>query len=329
MDQAYGIFLYVVSLLTVGGIYAVLALGLNIQWGFTGLFNAGIAGFFAVGAYVAAILTTGPSERHLGGLDLPVAAGLAAAMLASGLVAWGIGRICIRLRSDYLAIATLGIAEILRLMLKNETWATNGARGISLIPKPFENLQEPWNQLAFMGLVLAFVALLYVLLEQARRAPWGRLMAAIRENEAAARAAGKDVDRLRVQAFVIGSMLMGLGGALMAHYLKFIDPNAAEPLTATFLVWVMLIAGGSANNRGAILGALLVWTIWSATEILTTRLPDDLAIRTAYVRVFLIGLTLQIVLQRFPRGVLPERRMTTGAGRDQAPKPARRSDAVT
>ena len=328
MDQAYGIFLYIVSLLTVGGIYAVLALGLNIQWGFTGLFNAGIAGFFAVGAYVSAILTTGPSEHQLGGVGLPIAAGLAAAMLASGLVAWGIGRICIRLRSDYLAIATLGIAEILRLILKNETWATNGARGISLIPKPFEHLPEPWNQLAFMGLVLALVALLYVLLEQARRAPWGRLMAAIRENEAAARAAGKDVDRLRIQAFVIGSMLMGLGGGLMAHYLKFIDPNAAEPLTATFLVWVMLIAGGSANNRGAILGALLIWTIWSATEILTTRLPDELAIRTAYVRVFLIGLTLQIVLQRFPSGILPERRMTAAAQRDQPPQPVTRSDVT-
>jgi branched-chain amino acid transport system permease protein len=211
-------------------------------------------------------------------------------------------------------------------VLKNETWATNGARGVSLIPRPFEHLPEPWNQLALMGLVLAIVALLYVLLEQARRAPWGRVMAAIRENEAAARAAGKNVDRLRVQAFVIGSMVMGLGGALMAHYLKFIDPNAAEPLTATFLVWVMLIVGGSANNRGAILGALLIWAIWSATEILTTRLPDELAIRTAYVRVFLIGLMLQIVLQRFPSGILPERRMTAGAQGEPTTKPVARRD---
>ena len=329
MDQAYGIFLYVVSLLTVGGIYAVLALGLNIQWGFTGLFNAGIAGFFAIGAYVSAILTTGPSERHLGGFELPVAAGFVAAMVASGAIAWAIARICIRLRSDYLAIATLGIAEILRLIFKNETWATNGTRGVSLIPRPFEHLPEPWNQLALMGLVLSIVALLYVLLEQARRAPWGRVMAAIRENEAAARAAGKDVDHLRVQAFMIGSMLMGLGGALMAHYLKFIDPNTADPLTATFLVWVMLIAGGSANNRGAILGALLVWTIWSATEILTTRLPDELAIRTAYVRIFLIGLMLQIVLQRFPSGILPERRMTAGTRGDQRSKSVTERDATT
>src|SRR5678815_1694974 len=108
MDQAYGIFLYIVSLLTVGGLYAVLALGLNIQWGFTGLFNAGIAGFFAIGAYASAILTTPPSTLHLGGYGLPVPLGLAGSMVAAGLIAWPVGRICLRLRSDYLAIATIG-----------------------------------------------------------------------------------------------------------------------------------------------------------------------------------------------------------------------------
>jgi branched-chain amino acid transport system permease protein len=111
-----------------------------------------------------------------------------------------------------------------------------------------------------------------------------------------------------MEGFVFGCMLMALAGAYTAHYLKFIGPNATDPLTATFLVWVMLVVGGSANNKGAILGAFLMWTVWSATEILTTRLPDDWAIRTAYVRIFLIGLVLQIVLQKFPNGILPERR---------------------
>jgi len=317
MEQMYGISLYVVSLITFGGIYAVMALGLNVQWGFTGMFNAGIAGFFAVGAYTSALVTTAASERHIGGLDLPFVIGFVAAMITAGIIAYGVAKICIRLRSDYLAIATLGIAEILRLMFKNETWATNGPRGVSLIPKPFESLSEPWNHLAFMALVLLIVFVLYILLERARKAPWGRVMTAIRENEPAARAAGKDVDRLRIEAFVLGSMFMGLGGALTAHYLKFIDPNAADPLTATFLVWVMLICGGSANNKGAVLGAILIWTIWSATELLTSRLPDELAIRTAYVRVFLIGLLLQIVLQRFPNGILPEQReKANNAGRE-------------
>jgi branched-chain amino acid transport system permease protein len=314
MDQAYGIFLYVISLLTMGGIYAILALGLNIQFGFTGLFNAGIAGFFAVGAYVSAILTTAPSARHLGGYELPVVLGLVAAMVVSGAIGWLVARVCIRLRADYLAIATIGIAEILRLILKNETWATNGARGVSMVPKPFEHLPEPWNQLGLMFLVLSCVAVLYFLLERARTAPWGRVMSAIRENELAARAAGKNVEQFRIQAFVAGCAVMGLAGGLTAHYLKFIDPQAADPLTATFLVFVMLIIGGSGNNKGAILGAILMWTIWSATEIVTSRLPDEWAIRSAYMRVFLIGLVLQIVLQRFPGGILPEKRLRAAKG---------------
>jgi len=315
MEQFYGYFLYGLSLLTFGGIYSILTLGLNIQWGFSGLFNAGIAGFFAIGAYVSAILTTAPSARHLGGYDMPIGVGMLVAMIVTAAIAWGVSRICIRLRSDYLAIATLGIAEIFRLILKNEVWATNGARGVSYVPKPFENITEPWNQISMTLLVLGTVIVLYFLLERARTSPWGRLMSAIREDEDAALAAGKDVERLRIQAFVVGGAIMGLGGAMMAHYLKFIDPQAADPLTATFLVWVMLIVGGSANNKGAILGAFLMWTVWSATEILTSRLPDALAIRTAYVRVFLIGLVLQIVLQKYPGGILPERRLRAASGK--------------
>ena len=315
MDQAYGLFLYGIGLLTFGGIYSILTLGLNIQWGFTGLFNAGVAGFFAIGAYVSAILTTAESSRHLGGYDLPIPIGMVAAMIVAGLIAWAMGRVCIRLRADYLAIATLGIAEIFRLTLKNELWATNGARGVSYVPKQFETMVEPWNQILFMFSVLAVVAILYFLLERARMSPWGRVMSAIRENEASALAAGKNVERFRIQAFVVGAAIMGLGGAMMAHYLKFIDPQAADPLTATFLVWVMLVVGGSANNKGAILGAMLMWTVWSATEILTSRLPDELSIRTAYIRVFLIGLVLQFVLQRYSAGILPEKRLQSVAER--------------
>jgi len=325
MDGMYGYFLYAVSLLTMGGLYAVLALGLNVQWGFTGLFNAGIAGFFAVGAYVSAILTTPESASHLGGYGLPLVVGAAAAIAVSALIGWAIAGICVRLRADYLAIATLGIAEILRLGFKNETWATNGPRGISNIPKAFEWLPEPWNQLAFMAMILAIVGVIYLALERARTSPWGRVMVAVREDEVAAQAAGKDIVRLRIQGFVIGAAIMGLGGALMAQYVKFIGPRLSDPLLATFLVWVMLIAGGAANNRGAVLGAFLIWTVWSATEILTGFLPDEWAVRTAYLRIFLIGLALQIVLQRYPQGILPERR----PGMDSPPVPKRKHAGET
>jgi branched-chain amino acid transport system permease protein len=225
-----------------------------------------------------------------------------------------VAKICIRLRSDYLAIATIGIAEIIRLVMKNEIWATNGPRGVSQIPKAFEGLAQPWNTLAFLAMVLGIVLVIYIALERARTAPWGRVMTAIRENESAASAAGKNIEGFRLESFVIGSALMGLGGALMAQYLKQIDPQVSDPLTATFLVFVMLIVGGSANNRGAVLGAMLMWTVWSATELLTSRLPDEFAIRSAYVRIFLIGLILQFILQKRPQGILPETR----------PKPQRR-----
>lgn len=319
MDQFYGYGLYLISLLTMGGIYAILTLGLNVQWGFTGLFNAGVAGFFGIGAYVTAILTTAPSARHLGGWEVPYVVSFAVAMAVSGLIAYAVGKVCLRLRSDYLAIATIGIAEIFRLILKNETWATNGPRGVSQIPKPFETLPEPWNHLAFLALVLAVVIAVYLLLEVARKSPWGRVMTAIRDNESSAMAAGKRVESFRMEGFVIGCMIMALGGALMAHYLKFVDPNMTEPLLATFLVWVMLIVGGSANNKGAIVGAFLMWAVWSASEILSSRLPDDLAIRTAYVRIFLIGLALQFFLQKYPQGILPEVRPSQRRdGRSQA-----------
>jgi branched-chain amino acid transport system permease protein len=319
----YGWGMYLISLLTMGGLYAVLALGLNIQWGFTGLFNAGIAGFFAIGAYASAILTTPESPNHLGGFALPVPVGLVGSMVAAGVIAWPIGRICLRLRSDYLAIATIGIAEILRLVFKNEQWLTNGSRGISDVPRPFESWPTPWWQLAFLGLVALIVLALYLLIERGRRAPWGRVMRAIRENSESAAAAGKDVVSFQLEAFVLGSMIMGLGGALLAHYSKFIGPEATEPLATTFLVWVMLIVGGSGNNRGAILGCLVIWTIWSATELFTAELPTFWATRASYIRVFLIGLLLQFVLQRFARGLLPEKPPKPAA--PDAPLPGERS----
>jgi branched-chain amino acid transport system permease protein len=324
--QTSGYIIYGLTLLTMGGIYAVLVLGLNIQWGYTGLFNAGIAGFVAVGAYTQALLTTPLSERHIGGLGVPIPVAMVLAMIFSAVIAYGIGKVCIRLRSDYLAIATIGIAEILRLIFKNELWMTNGPRGVSQIPKAFDTLSQPWDTVAFLGMVLAIVAVIYLLLERAHASPWGRVMTAIRENEEAAAAIGKNVEGFRMESFVIGAALMGLGGALLAQYLRLIDPNVSDPLTATFLVWVMLIAGGSGNNRGALLGAFLLWAVWSTTQIISSYLPneavvfgweiDNLQIRSAYLRVFLIGLILQFILQLRPQGILPEKR--------PAPEPARR-----
>jgi len=298
---------YLIALGTMSGIYAVLCLGLNLQWGFAGLFNAGIAGFFAIGAYATAILTTPESPNYLGGFGLPIVVAWPVAMLLSGAIAWAIGRICVRLQGDYLAMATIGIAEVIRLFIKNAEWMTAGTRGIPNIARPFETLPSPWNNLAFMGLVMALAAIIYVAAERAWMSPWGRALRAIRDSDVAAAAIGKNVTQFRLEAFVLGAMIMGLAGALSAHYFKFLGTSATEPLMVTFLVWVMLIVGGSGNNRGAILGAALIWVIWSATELLTNRLPGEWITRTSYIRVLLIGIILQIVLQRFAKGLVPER----------------------
>ncbi|TQE99948.1 MAG: branched-chain amino acid ABC transporter permease [Spiribacter salinus] len=294
---------YPLFFLNLVGIYAVLVLGLNMQWGMTGQFNIGIAGFFAVGAYTSAILTTGPSDNWLGGFDLPFLAGLAGAVIVTIPIAWVIGRITARLRTDYLAIATIGIAEIIRLFFLNEGWLSNGTRGIPGIDAPFDV-----GNAGYLLIVTVFVAGTYLLVEIARRSPWGRVLRAIRDNEAATAAAGKDVARFRLEAFVVGSCIMALGGGLYAHFVGFISPEAFRPLYGTFLVWVMLIAGGSGNNRGALLGALVVWIIWSSTEVLADLMPTALIGSESAFRIFLIGVLLQIILVSRPQGLLPEKR---------------------
>lgn len=288
------------------GIYALLTLGLNIQWGFAGLFNVGIAGFFAIGAYTCAIITSPANENFIGGFGLPVPIGVFLGMVLSVIVAWPIGKICLRFRSDYLAIATIGIAEIMRLIIKSEQWLTNGSYGINKVPRPFGDLPYTQSQLAFLGIVAVVLLVSYLLVQRQQQSPWGRMMRAIRDNELAARAMGKNIETKRLHAFLFGAALMGLGGAMYALFNRSIFPEAIDPMIATFLIWIMLILGGSGNNKGALLGTLVVWLIWSMSELVTGMLPDKVAIQATYMRMFLIGLLLQLVLRFRPEGILPE-----------------------
>jgi branched-chain amino acid transport system permease protein len=116
---------------------------------------------------------------------------------------------------------------------------------------------------------------------------------------------GKNVLRFKMQALLLGAMLMGLGGSLYAHYVKFISPDTFTPLMGTFLVWVMLMAGGSGNNRGAVVGAAVIWGLWSLSDVLTNRLPSPLDTRASYLRVMLIGFVLQGLLLKRPQGLVP------------------------
>ncbi|HEV7266021.1 MAG TPA: branched-chain amino acid ABC transporter permease [Falsiroseomonas sp.] len=299
--------LYTVTMLTLAGIYAALTLGLNLQWGLTGLMNFGVLGFVAAGAYTSALLTSVPAGTHLGGFGWPWWLAWPIAALAGALLALPVGAISLRLRADYLAIATIGIAEIVRLFVRNEDWLTGGPLGISGIPRPFEDLGQPWGAVAFLLLVGGVVALLFAMAEATAKSPFGRTLRAIRDDEDAAKASGRNPATFRLQAFVLGAACMGLAGAMLAHFFKFMGPDALDPVIATFLVWVMLIAGGSGNSRGAVLGAVAIWAIWAATDWLAGQLPGELATRAAYIRLFLIGLALQLLLLYRPQGLIGER----------------------
>jgi branched-chain amino acid transport system permease protein len=311
-----GLLGYFVFFLTFAGIYALLAQGLNVQWGFAGMLNVGIAAFFAIGAYTSAILTSPDAAGHLGGFGLPWPVGFVAAMAMAGLLGLLIGIVTLNLRSDYLAIASIGIAEIVRLVLKNEEWLTGGVRGITGIPRPLDGILPGADALVLLALVALLIAVAYWGLERVYRAPWGRVQRGIRDNELAARAMGKNSLVFRLQAFVIGCTLMGLAGAFYAHFVGFISPEAFDPVFATFIVWVMLIAGGSGNNRGAILGAVVIWGIWSGTQMLTSQLPAEYVTQASALRVLLIGVLLQVILVFRPAGLLPE----------QPPRPIWRED---
>ncbi len=310
-----GLLPYLVGLATTSAIYALFALGLNLHWGYSGLFNIGIAGFFLVGAYTSALLTQPPATteyvQYIGGLSLPFVAGIAGAALAGAFLALLLGLPTVRLRGDYLAIATIGVAEILRLILLNENWIANGSRGLVGITQPFEGIVPPSEYgYVYLTLVLIVLIAVYLAIERIVRSPWGRVLRVMSEDEMLVAAVGKSVARFKLQAFVLGSALMGVAGALYAHYVRAITPDTFSPFFGTFLIWVMLLLGGSGSNRGAVLGAFLVWALWSASDILTTTLPlpGPLVTQAFYLRYLLIGLAVLAVLLWRPRGILGEER---------------------
>jgi branched-chain amino acid transport system permease protein len=294
--------------LTMALTFAIICLGLNVQWGQTGLFNVGVAGFVAVGAYVSALLTTPDAPGRLGGFDLPMLVGWIGGALATAFVTLLVGALTIRLRADYLAIATFGIAVAVQLCLLNLEAVTGGPFGIGFIPRPFGSMAGDPLLFGLLNLAIlaAVVIALYLALERLVRSPWGRVLRAIREDEAAALALGKSAVRFRLQAFTIGGAIMGLAGATQAHFIGFIAPDNYSP-TLTFQVWAMLIVGGSGNNRGAILGAVVVWGIWAiSASAVSAIFPPDQQARAAALQIVMIGLALCAILLLRPRGILGE-----------------------
>ncbi|QIO23419.1 branched-chain amino acid ABC transporter permease [Haloarcula sp. JP-L23] len=318
-------FLYLVGL---AGMYALLSFGLNSQWGFTGLINFSVAAFFGVGAYGTALMSA--SSSPIAGDVLPIV-GLVVALGVAALLALAIGIPTLRLRADYLAIASLGLAEVVRLVVLNERQFTNGSAGVRGIPPFFEGvpvlatlpetmpglavrplpgttlvLETPfWSALLNVAIVLGFVGISYAVLRRAHRSPWGRVLRTIRSDEDLARALGKNTYGFKMQSFVLGSIIMALAGVFYAHLNLFVSPGDLDPVT-TFYVWVAVILGGSGSNRGALFGGFVIVSIREGTRFLNefAWIPIDVA----PLRLLLIGVLIVVLMRYRPQGVLPPQR---------------------
>ncbi len=395
-------------------ISAIMALGLNIQWGYAGLFNVGVMGFAAVGGLATVLISKAPvgdawaagggrlaiaagvllataavvvvarrwlgpgpiralamaviviagyfltrvffdpateaieavnsaKTGYLGGLGLPVILSwIVGGLLAAG-VAWFIGKVALGLRSDYFAIATLGISEIVIAVLKNEDWLARGVKNVTGLkrPVPYElDLQaDLWFadfaawfgsdvveassivvKLCYAVLFLIVLLIVVALSERALKSPWGRMMRAIRDNEDAAEAMGKDVTRRHLQIFIIGSAVIGIAGAMLVTLDGQFTPGTYQPLRFTFLIWIMVIIGGSGNNWGSVLGGFLVWFVWIEAEpaglwlmdVITSGLAEGSPLRThllevaPHMRLVIMGVILLLVMRFAPRGLIPE-----------------------
>jgi len=377
--------------------FTIIALGLTIQWGYAGLFNAGIMGFIALASFVSVLVSYPVNEAFwqsemasslawvfaklilgvviiriivklpafrsfgriraalisiaivitylvfinsldpvakqienqvgfIGGFGLPTGLGWIAGGLAAGILAYYVGKICLSLRSDYLAIATLGIAEIIKALLKNADWLTRGSLTVSPLPWPTPTPIEIGfinSRAIYLVIIATLIAAIFWLLQRAYSAPWGRMIRAIRDNEISSAAMGKDIDARRLEVFILGAVLMGIGGSALITFNSIFDPSGFLPLHHTFLIWVMVILGGAGNNLGTLIGTIIVYVVWVMSEPMTLALfdlfkqlgealfdwqaPSDFDSRALQMRVFMIGLTITLVLRFAPNGLLPEK----------------------
>jgi len=404
------------NLLNFALLATIAALGVNMQWGYAGLFSTGVMGFTALGGLAVVLVSARPNPENwaaggpgiflglalgalsvaaailawrklprgrtravgvtailiggfflfravydpnvvateavnpenagnIGGLGLPSLVAWPVGGLLAAAVAWAIGKIALGLRSDYLAIATLGIAEIIVAVIKNEDWLARGVKNTTQLPRPWPvplevDLQKDpgfldfvagWGldpittstilvKLLYMGLFCIVLAVIIWAFERALKSPWGRMMRAIRDNEVSAAAMGKDVTRRHLQVFILGSAVIGFAGAMATSVEGALTPGAYQPLRFTFLVWVMVIVGGSGNNWGTVLGGLFIGWLYFAVEFLgpdamkliTSGMPEGvlkahLVGSAEHMRLLTLGVILLLVLRFSPRGLIPEK----------------------
>jgi branched-chain amino acid transport system permease protein len=293
---------YIAAILVFAGFYALMALGLNVIWGLAGMVNLGLVGFFGLGAYASALLTLR--------LGWPMPLAWAAAALVASAAGAFLALIVARLRGDYLAIVTLGFAEVIRLVASNEIWLTNGTDGISGIPGPWRGTLSPQGfNLMFLALVWVAVALAFAALARLSHSPFGRVLRAIREDEDVAAVAGKPVLSFKIRAFAVGAAVTGLAGALYAHYNAYVAPEGFAPLITIYVV-LALTAGGVGSMRGAVLGALFLLALLEGTRFVFSDLPGIAPVQKAALRESVIALALILLLRLRPQGFVPERSRT-------------------
>lgn len=300
-----GVISFLVYLAIMMGIYAILSLSLNLQYGFTGLANFGQVAFFCLGAYISTIIVLP--------LGMPFILGLVGGMVAAGLFGYIIAIPTADLKEDYWAIVTLAAAEIVRIFFLNEDWVVGGgpyvggAFGVGGIPQPLRSLFSA-HTYPFFYLVIVMLALIatYLVINALTQSPFGRVIKSIREGDNLPLAMGKDVKRFRVRVMAIGGSFGGLAGSLWAHYHGFISPNQFLPLE-TFIIWAMVIIGGKGNNKGAVLGAVIIMTFYNSTRFLKDYVPIE-EITLASLRMVAIGILIVLAMLFMKDGLIKEKK---------------------
>lgn len=282
------------SILSIAIFYSLLSLGLNMQWGFTGLPNFGYHAFFALGAYASAILT-------LNGIPIPI--GFLCGMAISCLAALLLGASTLKLRGDYFFIGSLIFGEIIWFIFNNEYWLTNGPNGLPGIPHLFGESGGTVYLFAFFGILIAVVCILYLLLERFVKSPYGRVLQAMREDEVVVASVGKNVFRFRLECFLISAIIASLSGSFFAHFMGFVAPRQFTAFV-TFYVMICLLVGGLGNNKGAIIGAFIIEAAYDGLRFLGDLTGGTIATQIASLRIILVAVILILVMLKFPRGIL-------------------------
>ncbi len=305
---------YLVTILTEGSIFAIMALGLNIVWGWSGDFDLAYYGYVALGAYMTLVLTIGPATAptsYILGLSLPFPVAVILAVLSSMVLALIVGAIALRhLRGIYFSIVTLGAVYVLYIFAGQFVPLFNGFNGVSGLFDPMADvlgLDFTSYPFFYLGLCVVVLALVLVFVTRLDRSRFGLALRSLREDERAAAAFGRDIYMLKLKAYVLGAGLGGLGGALFAGYLSAFNPSAWSPVE-TIILYAAILVGGRGSTRGVVLGvAVMVMGLQEATRYL-----PEIAGHPAYApafRLILTGVILVLFIRFRPQGILPERRM--------------------